>query len=233
MTDRPPISPAFGTDCIYANPVRIPMQVKAAPARAISAIVSLVLVVPSIAFADTTVRCESSGYRYSHCPVDTNGRVSLERQLSSIKCREGDNWGYDHRGVWVDKGCGAEFRVTGGGGGGHDKALAAGAAIAGIAIIAALASRNGNQNADVAPWAVGTFQGYDGDERANVELTILPGGSVSGNASSRDFTGHLRGDQLEAGRHTFRIAQLGNGFVATDVNNSGHRVHFQRTGGGY
>lgn len=212
------------------------MQMKSALSRAVSAIVSCVLVLPSVAFADSTVRCESSGYRYAHCPVDTNGRVTIERQLSSTTCREGDNWGYDRSGIWVNKGCGAEFRVSGGGGGSHNKAVAAGAAIAGIAILAALASRgssSGNQNADVASWAVGTFQGYDSFERTNVELTILPGGSVSGNAANHDFSGHLRGDQLEAGRTTFRISPEGNGFVATDVRNSGHRVNFLRSGGGY
>jgi len=209
------------------------MRMTIAPARAVSAIVSLMLAVPSPSFADSTVRCESSGYRYQHCSVDTNGRVTIQRQLSSTKCREGDNWGYDSRGIWVNKGCGAEFRVSGGGGG-NNKALAAGAAIAGIAIVAALAARSSsNQNADVAPWAVGTFQGYDSLERTNVELTILPGGSVSGHAASHDFTGHLRGDQLEAGRTSFRISQAGNGFVATDLTNSGHRVNFLRSGGGY
>jgi hypothetical protein len=210
------------------------MRTRSAPSRAIAAIVSLVLIVPSVSFADSIVRCESSGYRYQHCSADTKGRVTIDRQLSSTRCREGDNWGYDRHGIWVNKGCGAEFRVSGGGS--HNNALKAGAAIASIAIIAALASRNsnsGNQNADVAPWAVGTFQGYDANERTNVSLTILPGGSVTGYAANHDFTGRLRGDQLEAGRTTFSISPLGNGFVATDVGNSGHRVHFLRSGGGY
>ncbi len=210
------------------------MRIRSAPSRALSAIVSLVLMHPSVTFADSIVRCESSGYRYQHCSANTNGRVTLDRQLSHTACREGDNWGYDRRGIWVNKGCGAEFRVSGGSS--RSDIAKAGAAIAGVAIIAALASRNsssGNQNADVAPWAVGTFQGYDANERTNVNLTILPGGSVNGYAANHDFAGQLRGDRLEAGRTTFRIEPLGNGFVATDVANAGHRVHFLRSGSGY
>lgn len=213
------------------------MRLKVVSARAISALLTLVMVAPPAAWADSTVRCESSNYRYKHCSASTNGRVTLERQLSNTRCREDDNWGYDRHGIWVDHGCGAEFRV-GNGGSSHDKALAAGAAVAGIAVLAALASQksssnSGNQSADVAPWAVGSFRGYDADERSNVEITVLPGGSVSGNAGSNEFTGRLRGDQLEAGRQNFRIERSGNGFLATDIRNSAHRVQFQRSGSGY
>lgn len=211
------------------------MRMRSVPSRTVSTFVSFVLMAPSITLADSIVRCESSGYRYQHCRADTGGGVTVDRQLSHTSCRQGDNWGYDRRGIWVNKGCGAEFRVRSGGSS-NSNALKAGAAIAGIAIVAALAARNsnsGNQNADVASWAVGTFRAYDSYERANVEMTILPGGSVSGTAANHDFSGHLRGDQLEAGRTTFRISQQGNGFVATDVRDSEHRVHFLRSGGGY
>lgn len=207
------------------------MTTKVAPARAIAAILCIVLLVPSASYADRTVRCESSGYRYTRCNADTHGRVTLDRQLSSTRCREGDNWGYDSRGIWVDRGCAADFKVASGGG--HDKALAVGAAVAGIAVLAALASRNDNHNADVATWAIGNFRGYDEFERTNVDLNILPGGSVTGNAGQHDFTGKLSGTDLQAGRQRFRIERSGNGFVATDVDNASHRVVFVRAGGGY
>jgi hypothetical protein len=35
----------------------------------------------------------------------------LERQLSDARCIRGDNWGVDRGGIWVDRGCAAEFRV--------------------------------------------------------------------------------------------------------------------------
>jgi hypothetical protein len=61
---------------------------------------------------DRFVRCESEELRYRHCPVDTRGGVTLERQLSRAPCEEGASWGYDERGVWVDRGCRGDFRVA-------------------------------------------------------------------------------------------------------------------------
>ena len=59
-----------------------------------------------------TIRCESASNRYRECPMDTRGGVQLTRQLSSTRCEEGRNWGQGRNGVWVDRGCRAEF--TGG-----------------------------------------------------------------------------------------------------------------------
>jgi len=36
----------------------------------------------------------------------------LTRQLSGKSCESGSTWGFDSRGIWVDKGCSAEFSVT-------------------------------------------------------------------------------------------------------------------------
>ncbi len=58
-----------------------------------------------------SVRCESNDGRVQHCPVATQGGVRLVRQLSRTACIEGRNWGYDHRGVWVDGGCRADFET--------------------------------------------------------------------------------------------------------------------------
>ncbi len=80
------------------------MRARSAPSRGVSAIVSLVLMTPSLTFAGSIVRCEDSGYRHQHCSVGTDGRVS-------------------------------------GGGSSHNDALEAGAAVAGISVIAVLASR--------------------------------------------------------------------------------------------
>lgn len=55
--------------------------------------------------------CESHNYRYQHCRVDTRGGVQLLRQYSRTPCRQGVNWGYDRRGIWVDRGCAAEFAI--------------------------------------------------------------------------------------------------------------------------
>ena len=59
------------------------------------------------------VRCESENFDFKQCPVQTDGQVRLTRQLSDTQCRRGQNWGYNNRGIWVDSGCAAEFRVGG------------------------------------------------------------------------------------------------------------------------
>ena len=59
-----------------------------------------------------TVTCKSEGFQYNHCPVDRRSRrIRLGRQLSDTRCNQGNNWGVDRGGIWVDRGCGAEFVV--------------------------------------------------------------------------------------------------------------------------
>ncbi len=179
---------------------------------------------------ERTIDCESRHFRYSYCRADTDNRVTLVRQKSSTRCQLWDNWGYDARGVWVDRGCAAEFRVGRGSGG---SGAAAGAAIAGIAIAAAIAAGKNHHSDSVPAWAVGSFQGYDEAERTNVELTIQPGGSVSGYAGGTTFSGRWDDNRLQAGRKKFRVERSGNGFVAVDDTGRGYRIYFQRSGGGY
>lgn len=64
-----------------------------------------------------TIVCESQNHRQQFCRVDTRGGVALQRQLSNAPCRENRSWGYNERGIWVDEGCRAEFRLGGRGGG--------------------------------------------------------------------------------------------------------------------
>lgn len=190
----------------------------------------MILVVPAPAFASRTITCESRDHRYRYCRVDTDNQVTLRRQVSESSCRRGGSWGYDRHGVWVDRGCGAEFEV-----GKRDSSSHAGAAvaaIAGLAIVAAIAS-NKDRDDEVASWAVGSFDGWDERERTNVSLTVLPGGHVSGWAGQQRFEGSLHGHRLTAGRKTFRVERSGNGFQATNESDGGYRVMFRRTGGGY
>lgn len=187
---------------------------------------------PLAAHAERIVRCESYGMKYRYCPVDTDNRVELDRKLSLFECREHRSWGYDRHGIWVDRGCSAEFRV--GDRHGSNKSGAAVAAIAGIALIAALANNKNQQTQqEVAAWAVGNYTGYDELERVNVQINIMPGGNVSGQAGNNQFNGSVRDNRLEAGRHVFRIERSGNGFLAVDERDANHRVLFQRVAGGY
>lgn len=57
-----------------------------------------------------TVTCESVDQRQSRCRWDARmGSPYLVEQLSSAACREGRDWGYDGRNIWVDHGCRARF----------------------------------------------------------------------------------------------------------------------------
>jgi Protein of unknown function (DUF3011) len=58
-----------------------------------------------------TVSCSSDNGRRHYCGVDTKGGVRLIRETGGSACRQGDSWGYDSRGIWVDRGCRAEFEV--------------------------------------------------------------------------------------------------------------------------
>lgn len=54
--------------------------------------------------------CSSNGYRHNFCSANTQGRVVLLRELSTGNlCRQGRGWGFDNSGIWVDRGCRADF----------------------------------------------------------------------------------------------------------------------------
>ena len=54
--------------------------------------------------------CRSDGAR-QHCAADTSAGVVLARTTATTPCVPGQSWGYDATGVWVDKGCRAEFAL--------------------------------------------------------------------------------------------------------------------------
>ena len=56
-------------------------------------------------------RCESTDSRTRYCNVDTRYGVDLVRQLSRSSCTEGRSWGVTRDGVWVSRGCRAEFAL--------------------------------------------------------------------------------------------------------------------------
>jgi hypothetical protein len=62
------------------------------------------------AFAQT-ISCASQDGGRQFCPADTRGGVTMVRQNSSSPCVQGQTWGYDGRGIWVDRGCRADFQA--------------------------------------------------------------------------------------------------------------------------
>jgi hypothetical protein len=190
--------------------------------------------VPAGAAPERTINCESHDYRYQYCRVDTDSHVRLERQLSAFsRCVYGDTWGYDRRGVWVDRGCQAEFRVGRDGGGDGKTAAVVGGVALGAIIAAAIASNKSHHDDPVDSWAVGTFRGYDELDGTDVEVSVMPGGSVTGFAGGASFSGRWERSLLQLGQYRFRVERSGNGFMAVDERNSGHRVQFRRIGSGY
>jgi len=60
------------------------------------------------------VNCSSNNGKRNYCNADTSRGVSLARQISGSPCTLGQTWGYDRGRIWVDRGCRADFRLSGG-----------------------------------------------------------------------------------------------------------------------
>jgi hypothetical protein len=57
------------------------------------------------------VTCASDDGRRHYCRVNTDRGVRLVNQRSGSPCIQGRTWGYDRRGIWVDRGCRADFML--------------------------------------------------------------------------------------------------------------------------
>jgi hypothetical protein len=58
-----------------------------------------------------TITCSSNNGKRNYCPVNTSRGVRLTNQRSGSPCIQGQTWGYDNRGIWVDRGCRADFAI--------------------------------------------------------------------------------------------------------------------------
>jgi hypothetical protein len=204
---------------------------------------SAALLASANASADYTVTCKSHGYKYTSCPISQSGYVTLSRQLSSANCEKGRTWDYDRREIWVDDGCGAEFRVEAGSHHGkHDNAKIAGA-VAGLAILGALAYNEshkddhkyqddnyyGSRHASYVPsWMVGRFRGYNPMYGAEVMLTIDADGRVRGNAGNETVSGYINDEQLHVGNVIFDIDQTREGFITAQKGDRHNEVRYRR-----
>lgn len=64
--------------------------------------------------AGQQVRCESWQYQPARCPMGGGGQAQLVQVIAG-NCVEGQTWGSDRFGVWVNGGCRAVFASAGGG----------------------------------------------------------------------------------------------------------------------
>jgi DUF3011 family protein len=64
---------------------------------------------PMTSASPTRVVCESQNNALNRCTANTFYGVTLARQISDRMCIRGESWGYDSNGIWVTRGCRAEF----------------------------------------------------------------------------------------------------------------------------
>ena len=73
---------------------------------------ALFLMLPAFTAAQGSVKCESNDGHRNYCGDYGHNEITLERQISGSPCVEGQGWGVDRRGLWVDRGCRAYFTVS-------------------------------------------------------------------------------------------------------------------------
>jgi len=214
-------------------------------AQPFAVVLAVLLVAPS-AFA-RTVRCESRNFRYRYCPVNTHGDVRLKREFSHSSCRYGRGWGYDHRGVWVDRGCRAEFAVDEGRAGrhsrydyyddDHDKGSKAAAAVAGVALGAAVAAaiaanknkKHGDDSGGAPSWLVGRFVGYSTEYHNEVSLQVSPSGNVTAHLpGGMQANGVYSDGRISFGGTEYDLDRDGSGFTLTQHDDRSNVVSYQR-----
>lgn len=66
-------------------------------------------------YGQQAISCGSPQHRLMRCAVPGHWRdARLVRQTSHAACVEGQTWGFDRGGIWVDRGCGGEFMAASG-----------------------------------------------------------------------------------------------------------------------
>ena len=72
------------------------------------------LLLPAFAAAQDSLKCESNDGNRQYCGSYNPDQVQFDRQISESPCAEGQTWGIDRDGLWVDRGCRATFIIRGG-----------------------------------------------------------------------------------------------------------------------
>jgi len=212
----------------------------------VSAILLAAATFSSPVMADQTIKCKSEHFDYRKCRIDTHGYVRLSRQLSKTNCRQGQNWDFDRRGIWVDDGCAAEFVVESR----HhtsshsdhkgENALAAAAAIALIAAAASSSNHDkhdryrddnyghGGHSSYVPGWMVGDFSGYNLQYGSEVEMHISSDGRVRARVNGASLNAYVNDQRLYVGNSEFYINRAGDGFNTVQVDDRSNKVHYSR-----
>jgi hypothetical protein len=138
------------------------MKIPRRPITAILIATLTVLCVP-ISAQNGVLNCASNDGRYHYCRADTQNRVRLVQQFSNSPCNQGYSWGFDYRGVWVDRGCRAQFEFGRRNNGGNTGAAVAAGVIGAIIVGAAVASSNNDSGDNRAATFPAAFAARRGD----------------------------------------------------------------------
>ena len=213
---------------------------------ALAATLTLPVASPADAWSGTIV-CESHGYRRNFCRVDTQGRVRLVREISTGRlCRQGSGWGFDNRGIWVDRGCRGVFEFGRGRSGPSNNNNSAGAAVAagmfGAMLGAAISGQGAPSTPPPAPpppvahvpvpvWAIGSFQAWDPEAHQILQLIIQNNGRVTlrDERGAVANTGLLRDGMVfwDNGRRSW-LAREDPGVMLGDIE-TGQHFNFRRS----
>ena len=69
------------------------------------------LVIPSLASAQRSITCESRHKDRQYCGNFDPDQVRFDRQVGGRRCVQGETWGVDRQGLWVERGCRAVFII--------------------------------------------------------------------------------------------------------------------------
>jgi Protein of unknown function (DUF3011) len=123
--------------------------------RAVSAL--LIVSLTTFTMAQTgSLTCSSDDGNYHYCRADTQNQAQLVRQISGSRCEQGYSWGFDPRGIWVDRGCRAQFsygsvantHTSSGNNNSNTGAVIAGGILGALILGSAVAAANNSNNND-------------------------------------------------------------------------------------
>lgn len=191
-------------------------------------VASLVFISQPLLADSRYITCNSRDSQYEYCRVHTEDNVRLSRQLSSSECIEGRTWGYDRHGVWVDRGCRAEFAVgrsgyreynnSGYGDNNHHRERSRGE----------YRDHSSRDYGNIPGWIIGNFNGKNERDQSAVSISVKRNGDVVARWAGQEHTGYFDGRNLRIGDRDFIVKQRRNGFETILREDKGNRVIFRR-----
>lgn len=211
---------------------------------------------PSPAWAAREVACESHGMQRNFCSTGAHGEIRLVSNSGLWPCKQGETWGIESEGIWVDQNCKGRFSVDDAK---SDNKGAIVAGVIGLGILAAIAANHAKKDDDRGPddrpppppgpgpgrpppgndwgrpdyppdWMVGQYQGYNGFYKAEMSMQVSPGGRISTRSGSFGQWGRYVGDRtirFEDGKR-FEVDRTRGGLRLIEYGNRRNVTDLQR-----